>query len=304
MSGDNKTTTTSSSQPWEGAQPTLKTGLQDAQNLYSSGVVNDAMQGYTGSTVVPWSDQTTAGMTAIQNQATDALANPGTTATGKPLSFYSGLYDTGGLSGAQQGVMDQLTKTASGAELNQTSPAFQSLLDQAANAARDQTNLSMSANGRYGSGAHYGALGTAISNAELPYLVNNYNTELQRQDAARTSLANLGQQGISNLDMASTQIPTAWTTSQTPATDLMKVGSMYEDLAGRTLSDNQRLATQAQQAPLNAVEWLNAIGSGAGSLGSSSTSTSSTPGTNPFLQVLAGGVGLNSLLNNPLAGLL
>lgn len=303
MSGSNTTTTQGSSEPWKEAQPALKTGLADAQNLYKSGVVNNAMQGYTGSTVVPWSDQTTAGMDAIQGQAASALSDPNS-ATGKPLSFYSGLYDTGGLSDAQRGVMDQLKTTASGAELNQTSPAFQSLLDKAAQDARIGTDLSVSANGRYGSGMHYGALGTAVSNAELPYLVNNYNTELGRMDTARGNLANLGQQGISNLDMASSAMPGAWTTSQQPATDLMKVGSMYEDLAGRTMSDQQRLATQAQQAPLNAVQWLNAIGSGAGSLGGSQSQTQSTPGTNPFLQVLAGGVGLNSLLGNPLAGLL
>lgn len=302
MSGDSKTTTTASSQPWEGAQPTLKTGLQEAQNLFDSGTVSNAMQGYTGSTVVPWSDQTTAGMDAIQSQATDALANPDTAATSKPLSFYSGLFDQGGLSADQQGVADQLRTTASGVELNNTSPAFQALLDKAAGDARTGVDLSMSANGRYGSGTHYDALGTAVSNAELPYMVDNYNKELARMDAARTSLAGMGQQGVSNLMSASDALPTAWTTSQSPATDLMKVGSMYEDLAGRTIDDNQRLATQAQQAPLNAVEWLNAIASGAGSLGS--TSTSSTPGTNPFLQVLAGGVGLNSLFNNPLRALL
>jgi len=74
----------------------------------------------------------------------------------------------------------------------------------------------------------------------------------------------------------------------------MKVGSMYEDLAARTLQDQNRIYDQTRQAPLAAVEWLNAIGRGAGSLGATSTNDVSQPTPNPFLQVassLAGPIG-------------
>lgn len=300
MSGGSETTTQSStSEPWSGAQPALKTGLADATNLYKSGV---GFQPYTGSTVVPWSDQTMAGMGAIQNQATDALT--GNNPAAKPLDFYSGLFDSGGLSADQSSVADMWRNAASGGEMGQTSPAFQTLLDKLAADAGNNVNLSMSANGRYGSGMHTDQLATAVTNAEAPLLVDEYTRQLGRMDTARANLAGIGQQGISNRMGAADALPGAWTTSELPATDLMKVGSMYEDLAGRTMADNQRIYQETQQAPLKAVEWLNAIASGAGSLGGTQSQTTTQPGTNPFLQILSGGVGLNSLLGNPLGALL
>jgi hypothetical protein len=59
MSGSKTTTSTTSSEPWDAAQPALKLGLADAQELYKSGV---GSQPYTGSTVVPYSGQTTEAM--------------------------------------------------------------------------------------------------------------------------------------------------------------------------------------------------------------------------------------------------
>lgn len=294
MSDGQKTTTqTQTNEPWSAAQPALKTSLGEAEDLFKSGV---GFQPYTGSTVVPFADQTTAGMNLIQNQATGPSAN----VTGRPASFYGDMFDTGGLSADQNAVADMLRTTAGGAELNQVSPAFQQLLDTAGGNARDAVNLSMSGAGRYGSGAHTDVLGRSVIEAQAPLMVGEYGRQLGRMDAARGSLANLGQQGITNLDMASSALPGAWTTGQLPATDLMKVGTMYEDLAGRTMADNQRITEETKRAPLNAVEWLNAIASGAGSLGGSKIGTASQPTPNPFLSLLAGGIGINSLLGGVL----
>lgn len=417
MSGSNTVTTQGSSQPWSAAQPALKTGLQDAQSLYNSGAVGQAMQGYTGSTVVPYSDQTTAGMNAIQNNATSALANPSSSPSSAALNFDQSQFANGGLSGQQQNagnyfgnLMDNglsgqqqgasnyfgnlmggngltgqqtaganafsqmmgngglsaqqqqaaglMSKTANGDYLGQTSPQFQQLMDSAAQQTADQYNMAMSANGRLGSPGYYSkGLGQGIMNAELPYINQQYGQNLANQQAAQQNLANLGQQGmgniaigagnlanigqqgltntmgaasnfanlgqqgignsagaasnlgnlgqqgVGNLRSAASSLPTDWTTNQLPATDLMKVGGMYEDLAGRTMSDQQRLATQAQQAPLNAVQWLNAIGSGAGQLGGQQSQSTAYPQANPFLTTLMGGLGVNSLLGNPLSAL-
>jgi hypothetical protein len=292
MSGDAKTVTQSNSEPWAGAQPALKTGLEDAQSIYASGT---GFQPYTGSTVVPYSDQSMAGMNAIQNQATSALS--GDNPMAKPLDFYSSLYDSGGLSADQQGVADQWRNTASGAELNNTSSAFNDILQRTQNDTRTGVDLSMSGAGRYGSpGAHQGVLADKLGGVTSQMLQDEYGRQLGRQDTARTSLAGLGQQGITNRFGAGEAMPGAWTNSQAPATDLMKVGSMYEDLAGRTMSDQQRIFNETQQSPLKAVEWLNAIGSGAGSLGGSQVGSSTPPSPNPFLQLLAGGLGAGSLL--------
>jgi hypothetical protein len=76
---------------------------------------------------------------------------------------------------------------------------------------------------------------------------------------------------------------------------------MYEDLAGRTMADQLRIFEETQNAPREAVEWLSAIGSGAGRLGGQTRSVQ--PGTNPFVEALGYGLGGNNLLGNPLGSL-
>lgn len=298
MSGDNKQTTTGTSEPWKEAQPALKTGLSDATSLYKSG---QGFQPYTGSTVVPYADQTMAGMNAIQNQATGALG--GNNPMQQPLDFYSGLYGQGGLSADQRGVADQWRNTASGAEMNNTSPYFEDVLQRSLGDARTGVDLSISGAGRYGSGNHTGVLADRLGGISSQARLGEYMNQQGRMDTARGNLAGLGQQGITNLFGAGSALPGAWTSSQMPATDLMKLGTMYEDLAGRTMGDQERIFRETQESPLKAVEWLNAIGSGAGSLGSSQYGTQQQPSPNPFLQIGAGLLGGNSLLGNPLGGL-
>jgi len=105
----------------------------------------------------------------------------------------------------------------------------------------------------------------------------------------------MGQQGTQNQFGAVQALPAAWKAQFAPAESLMGVGSMYEDVYGRTMQDNMRIVDETQQSPLKAVQWLNAIGSGAGSLGGTSTSVAESPGTNPLLQALGIGIGTASL---------
>ena len=295
--GSDKTVTQASSEPWKEAQPALKTGLADAKNIYKSG---QGFQPYTGSTVVPFADQTMAGAGDIQNRALSSMSGPN--AFNNAFDMYGG-YVQNGLSGDQQGVADQWRNTASGSELNNTSSAFNDVLRRTQDDTRTGVDLSMSANGRYGSGGHTGVLADRLGGVTAQMLDANYGRELGRQDSARMNLANMGQQGITNQFGAAGALPGAYDAQNAPATDLMKVGSMYEDLAGRTMADNMRIFQETQQAPMRAVEWLNAIGSGAGSLGGSQSGSSQAPSPNPFVQVLGGGLGLNSLLGNPLGGI-
>jgi hypothetical protein len=296
MSGGSKETTTATSAPWEAAQPTIKTALKGANEVYKSG---DAFKPYTGSTVVPYADQTRAGMGSIQNQAIGAL---GDGSMSRPLDFFGSMFQNGGLSADQQGVADQWRNTASGAELLNTSPEFNDVLQRSLGDARTGVDMSMSGAGRYGSGMHTDVLGNTLGGVSSNARLGEYRNQLGRMDTARNSLAGMGQQGISNQFGAASGMPGAWTTSQQPATDLMKVGGMYEDLAGRSMADQLRIFEETQNAPREAVEWLNAIGSGAGSLGS--TQRQIQPGTNPFVQALGIGLGGNSLLGNPLGSML
>jgi hypothetical protein len=59
-------TSSTTTQPWSGAQPALNTALSGAQNLYNSGVGSGV---YTGSTVVPYDQETKNAMGGIGGNA-------------------------------------------------------------------------------------------------------------------------------------------------------------------------------------------------------------------------------------------
>ena len=291
MSGgsEKKTTETTNAEPWSAAQPTLKKAMGDANNIYDSG---QGFQPYTGSTVVPFSDQTQAGMQSVQNTSANEMGSGGFDTTG----FLKNLMSGNGLNSMQQGVADQWGGVAAGNELQGGNPAFQGVLKQAQDDTAHYSNLGASGAGRYGSGAHTGVMADRIGNLTGRMLTDEYGRQLGRQDAARTNLASMGQTGNQNQFGAAGALPNAWDAQFAPERSMMGVGSMYEDLAGRTMSDNMRMFNETQQAPLNAVEWLNAIGSGAGSMGGSSTATASQPGTSPLLQALGIGMGTASTM--------
>lgn len=298
MPGDeNKTTTTSNSTPWKEAQPTLKTALAGANTVYKD---PNAFSAYTNSNVVPFASETQAGMGNIEDQANAAMSSG---VLNNPMNFLSGLYGQGGLSADQRGVANQWRNTASGAELLNQSPEFENVLQRVLGDAGTGVNLGVSGAGRYGSGAHTDVLGRTLGGISSEARLGEYGRQLGRMDAARGNLASLGQQGVTNLFGAGEAMPGAWQTGQMPATDLMKIGAMSEDLTARTLADQERIFREKQGALRSPVEWLSAIGSGAGSLGGTQSQTTQMPSPNPFLQIGAGVLGMNSLLNNPLAGL-
>lgn len=401
--GSSRQTSTQStvSEPWSAAQPALRTGLADAQNLYSSGI---GSQVYTGSTVVPFSQQTTSAMNDIQNRA---QANMG----GQGLSGqYQGIINSGGFNAPQQSAMggiagfgqgagnvstgriDQLgnmsmnnpamrgyghaasgglgvssaaqtgigqsamgpsyseqnlSGIARGDMLNRTDPNFERALSSASDAAANQINMGASSAGRYGSAVHQGNVAREIGDLQAGARVSQYNQERANQfnanqalDAQRMAglgmglnaansasgidqanqqmrmagiqglggtyansigqalgaagqsagiqqnnnaqqlsalqqLFNAGQAGIGNLGGA-------YSGMMQPTQDLMGIGSMYEDLAGRQLNDQLRIFDAQQNAPWEQLGRLNAIAAGAGQMGGTSTGTAQTPGQSPF----------------------
>jgi hypothetical protein len=107
MTGSSKQTTTQSSvsEPWKAAQPALETGLKDAENLYKSGV---GSQPYTGSTVVPFANQTMQGMNSIEGIAKANM-------NGRGLSGeYQALLNSGGFNSPQQSSMSGIGNFAGG----------------------------------------------------------------------------------------------------------------------------------------------------------------------------------------------
>lgn len=274
MSGGSKTqTTTTNNAPWSAAQPALTTGLNYAQSAFNADPTGQGSV-YTGSTVTPWSQNTQAGMGAIK---TAANSNVG----GKGLGGqFQSVIDSGGFTSPQ---LDALNNTRSIANSNfdpNANPAFQEVLRQAQDSARDSVNMSVAGAGRYGSGVHQGTVADTVGDLTSRMVGNEYTNWQNRKDAANTSLFNMGQGGFQNLGAAYEGL-------KLPATDLMQLGAMDEDLATRMKNDELRIFNERNAAPWNQLGRLNAIASGAGQLGG--TTSQSQPGQNPFLTALGYG---------------
>lgn len=106
---------------------------------------------------------------------------------------------------------------------------------------------------------------------------------------AQQQLFNAGQQGQQNLG-------NAYELAQDPAKTLMGVGGMYEDLYGRTLNDQLRIANERSNAPLANIQSLLAVANGGGQYG---TNTQTAQGPNNALSNIAGaGLGTMSMMTN------
>lgn len=167
MSKGSSTTVKNVTDPWSGIQPFLKSGYQDAQNIYKGG----APGYYSGELIAPQSANT---QTALQN-----LGQRG--AAGSDITR------------AAQG---QLQDTLNGTYLNGETPGFQGALNAATRPIIDNytktimpgLDSNFSSAGRYGSGAHAMAEGdaaTGLSNAlgdtTSRMVYQNYGDERNRQ---------------------------------------------------------------------------------------------------------------------------
>jgi hypothetical protein len=287
MPGDNTQKTQATNEPWAPAQPILKQGLNDAQGIYNSG---KSFAPYTGSTVVPYSGQTTQAMGDITHRA-----NAWQPTLDRNFETIARVAAQGGFNPIQQGVVDRLTGQATGQFNPNDNPAFQNVMQQALDSAGNAVNLNASAAGRYGSGIHQGVAGKTAGDIAGNLTNNEYNNWQNRRDAANSQLFNAGQQKQQNIWQNTNELQNAYQAGMAPAQSLMGIGGMNEDLAGRTLNDQLRVWQGQQDAPKNALQWLSAIGSGAGSLGGTQGTTAQGPKANPFGQVLGGLLGANSL---------
>ncbi len=240
MSGDSKTqatTTSGTNAPWSKAQPALETGLKEATNLYESGI---GSQPYTGSTVVPYADQSMQGFNASEGMANKALG--------------------GGDYGYMSGAMNQLGQYAGGQNLDgRNNPEFNKLVTRAQDDAANQVNMGAMAAGRYGSGVHQGNVAREVGNVTSNMLSDNYNNEVR------------------NMFQAQQQLPGAYGAAQAPAQSLGGIGQAYEDLYARQKNDELRVFDATQNAPWNQLAKLNAIATGAGSMGGTQTQVQRAP---------------------------
>jgi len=278
MSGDNKTTQTQTSEPYKAAKPLLDKGMNDALSLYNNGGL---VKPNTMSTVVPYAQQTTQGMNSIQQTANDALAPGGFS------DQFKSIIGNGGFNDPQMQALDQTRSLATGSYDMNANPGFQDVLNQALDKSTYGVNQNAASMGRYGSGTHQGVMQQEQGNLASRMINDDYNRYLGRRDNANTQLFGMGQTGMDNMNPA-------YASMKAPGEDLMGIGSMYEDLMGRTMNDQLRITNEKQNLPLANIQALLAAAAGAGNYGTQ-TGTSQGP-SNTFSNIAGGVLGLGSLL--------
>jgi hypothetical protein len=278
MSGGNQQTTTSSNQPYKAAQPLLDKGMGDALNLYKNGGL---VKPNTMSTVVPYAQQTTQAMGDLQN-----LAGANSGANGLS-GQYQGIINNGGYNSQQMDALNGIQQTANSSYDMNANPGFANVLKQAQDAASGAANDLAGSMGRYASGTHQGVLEKSVGDVTGNLVNNDFQNWLGRRDNAQQQLFNAGQQGQANLGAA-------YQGAQAPSNTLQQIGQMNEDLYGRTLNDQLRIANERQNAPLANIQALLAAANGAGQYGSQ---TQTAQGPSNLLSNVAGGIlGGGSLL--------
>lgn len=278
MAKTQQQTSTQTSTPNPAAQPGLNWAMGEATRLGQAGQL---AQPNTMSTVVPYAQQTTQGMNAIQSNANAAM---------QPGGYSSQMGDilaNGGFNDAQRTAMEGIRNTATGAFDVNANPAFQSVLRQSQDAARDSVNGIAGGMGRTSGGAHQELMGSTVGDLTSRMVGGEYNNWQNRQGAAQRDLFSMGQTGQNNM-------PTAYANQNAPANDLMQIGGMNEDLYGRQLNDSLRIRNEQQNQPTANLQALIAMLGGNGQYGTQ-TNTSQMP-NNGFSNAAGIGLGALSLL--------
>lgn len=263
----NTTTTVSNNDPWGAAQPYLKNNLAAAQNA-------PATQVYGGQRVAGQSGQTTGGLAALTGVANQNMGGQGLSGQ------LQGVIDSGGYNSAQQDALNNTRQIANSTFDLNSDPGWAQIRDSVISGA----NLSSSGMGRTGSGTNQTLLQSNIAKAGA----NQYSDWQNRRDAANSNLFNMGQTGFGNLG-------TAYTGMQAPGQTLLGVGQQNDAYQQSLLNAQIDQFDEQQNAPWNDISRRQAIYSGAGALGGSSTSKATQPGQSGLatgLGYAASGLGL------------
>lgn len=304
--GSKKTTTNEKKDPWAPAQPALKDALAGATDAFNTT--------YQGTGVADMDPLVKQGQNmAVGNAQTGALGGLGSGAIGNFQSVMGngGLSQmqtnaAGGIGQAMGGFQDQLGKAqgyldpyASGQYLEQTNPYFEKAVGNAMQKATEMANRQFSGSGRYGSGAHSGALGDSLGRIATDAYANEYSRQQQNQLGAigqmgnfanmgfqgamggQNALAGIGQQGIANTGAIAGAIPQLGAGMNADAETLMKIG-------GQNMDYNQQLINAANENPWQNVNNLANVASTIGSLGGTATKTTKESGGTAGL---IGGIG-------------
>lgn len=238
------------------------------------------------------------GFNSQQNNAMGSFQNAANGGMNTSASQFNDIY--GRFSGPSSSQAN-LSRMASGSMLGGGNPYLQKALTNANERAATGVNDAMSAAGRYGSGAHTDTLAKTLAENSTNAMFGQYNQDVSnmmgansqidnarlgygntmmgaatnaanvasgnsdRRLGAAGSLFNAGQQGLGNMS-------NAYDTALRPTETLGQVGGAYEDLAGRYAQEQADKFAESRDVGINQIAKANAIYTGAGSLGSQSTS--------------------------------
>lgn len=263
--------------PYSKSKPLINKALADALKAYKGGYGNNV---YTGSTVIPYSQQTTQAMNRLGALAKSQDNSKGIVGLSKDI------IGNGGFNNHQLSALKNMQKDAN-AKFSY-SPEFENVLGSSMQDAREGLNANASAAGRYGSGVAQGVMTKELGNLSSQARLGEYQNWQDRKTAATNSLFNAGQTGHGNM-------ATAYQNAQLPYQTLMSLGGMNEDLAGRLKNDELRIFDAKNQSPWDQIGRLMQVANLGGAYNTSNT-TSQSPGQNPFLSALGLGLGGLSFL--------
>lgn len=325
MSGTSTTTTQSNPKPYKPARGLIKQALSDASKAYQQGYggqpytgstvipfSRQTQQGMDDLMGVAGANMGGYGMSAPLQ---DILNNGGFTDTqtntmrgldqAQNSRVLNDTINGDGLNAYARNAIQNTMRDANGSFNLNANPAFQQVQQNALQKAAEGVNAQAAAAGRYGSGANQAVLGRTLGDIASNLAYTEYGNWDNKRTAANNSLAQQGNTALGNQfsalgqksgllsslfnaqNMGIGNMGAGYETLQAPAKTAMGVGSMYEDLATRTMNDRLRVYDAQQNAPWDQTNRLMSIANLTGAY-RPSTTVSTQPGPNPLLTALGG----------------
>lgn len=280
------TSTTQTTSASDYLLPYLKGTLANANKLYLSDPSGSAFQ-YNGPLQGDISSQTQQGLSGVMDVANTQGGILGQTG----LNYADNLIKGNGLSDEMRGQLNPLIDIANGKDLERVNPYLQTQIDAMNQQIMDKVNGAMSANGRYGSGAHTGVLGNQIGLADANILSTNFENSLNRQMQANQSLADIYGQGLNragNMALNGQQI-----TDQIydPFTRMAGVGDYYDQRSQNLVDATRQNQQQNAMTPWDQLSRFAGIVTGSAPYTGQSTTQTGTTTRPSALQSTLGAAG-------------
>jgi hypothetical protein len=265
MGGESKSTQTqsqsSTTNPWDQAQPALK------------GILGQ-LQGQLGNT----------GITSAETGALDAItANAGNANQFAPqiTGLLGDLFGGGGATAGLDDYKRRLAGTADGTQIGANS-GLKPYLDTIANDVQSRVNGMFAGAGRDMSGANQGALARGIAEGTAPVIANQYNTDVGNARSAADALygaeSGAAKTAVANRTAGAQLAPTVFEAQNAGQKAILEAEALRRGI------------------PTQALGLLAQIGIPIAGLGSQTTGTGTTTGTNQMsgaqqFNMIAQGIG-------------